>query len=194
MGLFGYTHVHTSAGSCTSGFMSTFVGAVLQVTIPNFIDSLYILSAIVDDVQEKNCFYVVLKGLALTRWKHVDRRTLKRCVDLNACDIRSDFCPVRIFSLHERAGGLVLELFSILGDPGAVIQVGRKGTTKVFKYGRNSPCMGTDSHQTISKNSSECLLLIGHKKCFALLCPISEESLLSSFRDFVHDDYCLDDG
>ena len=27
----------------------------------------------------------------------------------------------------------------ILGDPGAVSQVGRKGTTKVFKYGRKSP-------------------------------------------------------
>ena len=27
----------------------------------------------------------------------------------------------------------------ILGDPGAVSRVGRKGTTKVFKYGQNSP-------------------------------------------------------
>ena len=27
----------------------------------------------------------------------------------------------------------------ILGDPGAVSQVGRKGGTKVFKYGRKSP-------------------------------------------------------
>ena len=141
MGLFGYTHAHTSAGSCTSGFMSTLVEAVLQVMTPHYIDFLFILSAIVDDVQEKNCFYEVLKGLALTRWKHVDRRTLKRCVDLNACDIRSDFCPVRIFSLHERAGGL--ELFSILGDPGAVSQVGRKGGRKVFKYGRNSPRVPT---------------------------------------------------
>ena len=34
--------------------------------------------------------------------------------------------------------------------------------------------LGTDSHQTISKNSSGCQLLIGHKKCFVLLCPISE--------------------
>ena len=29
-------------------------------------------------------------------------------------------------------------------------------------------------HQTISKDSSGCRLLIGHKKCFVLLCPISE--------------------
>ena len=28
---------------------------------------------------------------------------------------------------------------SILGDPGAVSRVGRKGGTKVFKYGRKSP-------------------------------------------------------
>ena len=41
--------------------------------------------------------------------------------------------------------------------------------------------MGTESHQTISKNSSRCRLLIGHKKCFVLLCPIGEQSLLSSY-------------
>ena len=47
----------------------------------------------------------------------------------------------------------------------------------------------TDSHQTISKRSSECWLPIGHKKCFVLLCPISEQFLLSSFCEFVHDRY-----
>ena len=31
----------------------------------------------------------------------------------------------------------------ILGDPGAVSQVGRKGETKVFKYGRKSPWVPT---------------------------------------------------
>ena len=54
--------------------------------------------------------------------------------------------------------------------------------------------LGTDSHRTISKNSSRCRLLIGHTKCFVLLCPISEQFLLSSFREFVHDGYCLDHG
>ena len=48
----------------------------------------------------------------------------------------------------------------------------------------------TDSHRTISKNSSGCRLLIGLKKCFVLLCPIGEQFLLSSFREFVHDGYC----
>ena len=52
--------------------------------------------------------------------------------------------------------------------------------------------LGTDSHRTISKNSSGCRLLIGHKKCFVLLCPIGEQHLLSSFREFVHDGYWLD--
>ena len=51
--------------------------------------------------------------------------------------------------------------------------------------------LGTDSHRTISKNSSGCRLLIGYKKCFVLLCPIGEQFLLSSFREFVHDGYCL---
>ena len=54
--------------------------------------------------------------------------------------------------------------------------------------------LGTDSYRTISKNSSGCRLLIGHKKCFVLLCPIGEQHLLSSFREFVHDGYWLDHG
>ena len=33
-----------------------------------------------------------------------------------------------------------------------------------------------------------------HKTCFVLLCPIGEQFLLSSFREFVHDCYCLDHG
>ena len=41
--------------------------------------------------------------------------------------------------------------------------------------------LGTDSHRTISKRSSECWLLIGHKKCFVLLCPIGEQFLVSSY-------------
>ena len=47
--------------------------------------------------------------------------------------------------------------------------------------------LGTDSQQTISKQSSECWFLIGHKKYFVLLCLIGEQFLLSSFRGFVHD-------
>ena len=31
----------------------------------------------------------------------------------------------------------------ILGDPGAVSRVGRKGRTKVFKYGRKNPWVPT---------------------------------------------------
>ena len=49
----------------------------------------------------------------------------------------------------------------------------------------------TYSHRTISKLSRECWFLIGHKKCFVLLCPIGEQHLLSSFREFVHDGYYL---
>ena len=45
--------------------------------------------------------------------------------------------------------------------------------------------LGTDSHRTISKYSIGCRLLIGHKKCFVLLCSIGEQFLLSYFREFV---------
>ena len=58
----------------------------------------------------------------------------------------------------------------ILGDPGAVSRVRRKGGTKI----RAKEPLGTDSHRTISKTSSGCRLLIGPKKCFVLLCPIGE--------------------
>ena len=46
------------------------------------------------------------------------------------------------------------------------------------------------TYETISKRSSEFWLLIGHKRCFALLCPIGEQLLLSSFWVFVHVGYC----
>ena len=52
--------------------------------------------------------------------------------------------------------------------------------------------LGTDSHRTISKNSNGCRLLIGHKKCFVLLCPIGEHISMCSFCVFLRDGYCLD--
>ena len=71
-------------------------------------------------------------------------------------------------------------------------QSGReKGRDESIQVRAKEP-LGTDSHRTISKNSSGCRLLIGHKKCFVLLCPIGEQFLLSSFREFVHNGYCFD--
>ena len=61
------------------------------------------------------------------------------------------------------------------------------------KFSSKEP-LGSNSHRATSKNSSGCRLLIGRKKCFVLLCPISEQILLSSFRKFVHDGYCFDHG
>ena len=66
-----------------------------------------------------------------------------------------------------------------------------KGRDESFQVRAKEP-LGTDSHRAISKNSSWCRVLIGHKKCFVLLCPIGEQFLLSSFREFVHDGYCFD--
>ena len=65
-----------------------------------------------------------------------------------------------------------------------------KRLNKSFQVRVKEP-LGTDSHRTISKNSSRCWLLIGQKKYFVLLCPIVEQFLLSSFHEFVHDGYCL---
>ena len=65
-------------------------------------------------------------------------------------------------------------------------QSGReKGYDESFQVQAKKP-LDTDSQQTISKNSSGCWLLIGHKKCFVSLCPIGEQFLLTSFCEFVH--------
>ena len=73
-------------------------------------------------------------------------------------------------------------------------QLGReKGRDESFQVRTKEP-LGTDSHRTISKTSSGYRFLIGHKKCFVLLCPIGEQFLLSFFREFVHDGYCFDHG
>ena len=56
---------------------------------------------------------------------------------------------------------------------------------------REKELLGTDSHRTISKNSGGFRLLIGQKKCVVLLCPIGEQFLRSSFREFIHDGYFL---
>ena len=77
----------------------------------------------------------------------------------------------------------------ILGDPGAVSRVGIKGATKVFKYGRKSPWVPTLT-ELFPKIQADAGSWLG-KKCSVLLCPIGEQFLLSSFREFVHDGYCL---
>ena len=70
-------------------------------------------------------------------------------------------------------------------------QSGReKRRDEIFKARAEEP-LGTDSHRIISERSSERRLLIGHKKCFVLLCPICEQVLVSSLREFIHDGYCL---
>ena len=68
-------------------------------------------------------------------------------------------------------------------------QSGReKRRDEIFQARAEEP-LGTDPHRIISERSSERRLLIGHKKCFVLLCPIGEQHLLSSFRELVHGCY-----
>ena len=67
-----------------------------------------------------------------------------------------------------------------------------KAQRKFSSTGGRGP--GCRLSPAISKRSSECWLLIGHKKCFVLLCPIGEQHLLSSFREFVRDGYWPDHG
>ena len=71
-----------------------------------------------------------------------------------------------------------------------------KRKDKSFQVRAKEP-LGTDSHQTISKPSSGCRLLIGPKKCFVLLCPIGEHIsrvLFMCSYTTANDGYCLDHG
>ena len=82
-------------------------------------------------------------------------------------------------------------LFRLISQLCSSSESGReKKRDESFQIRAKEP-LGTDSHRTISKNSSGCRLLIGHKKCFVLLCPIGEQFLPNSFREFLHDGYCL---
>ena len=79
---------------------------------------------------------------------------------------------------------------TILGDPGAVSRVGKKGAKKVFKHAQKSPWVPT--HQTISNRTVNRMLAPDWvQKTFVLLCLIGEQNLMSYFRVFVHDRYCL---
>ena len=68
----------------------------------------------------------------------------------------------------------------ILRESGAGQSAREKEREESLQVRAKEP-LGTDSHRAISKNSSGCRLLIGHKKCFVLLCAIGEQFLLSSF-------------
>ena len=71
---------------------------------------------------------------------------------------------------------------------GQSVGPGEKARRKFSSTGGKAPRYRLSPNH---KRSSECWLLIGHRKWFALLCPIGEQFLLSSFREFVHDCYYL---
>ena len=81
----------------------------------------------------------------------------------------------------------------ILGDPGAVSRVGRKGGTKVFKYGRKSPLVPTltELFPKIQADAAPDWA----QKMLCIIVPnrrtVYPEGL---FREFVHDHYCRDHG
>ena len=84
----------------------------------------------------------------------------------------------------------LLSVLVILGDPGAVSRAGRKVATKVLRHRRKSPWVPilTGPFPNGQANAGW-LADWAQKKCFVLLCPIGEQHLQSSFREFVHE--CL---
>ena len=105
----------------------------------------------------------------------------------------------RIFLFIMRSGFALLnaswrEVYHIASSEtqGQSVGSGEKAGRKFLL--RSKEPLGTDSHRTISKNSSRCRLLIGRKKLLCIIVPNRRTHLLSSFRVFVHDGYCLDHG
>ena len=72
---------------------------------------------------------------------------------------------------------------------GRSVGPGEKARQKFSSTGGKAPGyrLSTDHFQTVKRM----LAPDWHKKCFVLLCPIGEQHLLSSFREFVHDGYYL---
>ena len=85
-------------------------------------------------------------------------------------------------------------LATILGDPGAVSQVGRKlrARRKFSSEGERAPWYSLSPNYF--QKFKRMLAPDWAQKCFVLLCPIGEQFLLSSFREFVHDSHCFDGG
>ena len=91
-----------------------------------------------------------------------------------------------------------VKLFRLLGScwystssetQGQSVRPGLKARRTFSSMGGRAP--GYRLSPDHSKRPRECWFLTGHKKFFVLLCPIGEQHLLSSFREFVHDGYYL---
>ena len=79
----------------------------------------------------------------------------------------------------------------ILGDPGAVSRVGGKGRTKIASTGKRAP--GYRLSPNYLQKFKPMPAPDWAQKCLVLLCPIGEQFLLSSFREFVHDGFFFED-
>ena len=79
-------------------------------------------------------------------------------------------------------------LHTILRDPGAVSRAGKKGATKVFKHGGKSPWVPTLAGPFTNGQANAGSWLDIKKALY--YCAQSA----SSFRELVHDVYCLDHG
>ena len=75
---------------------------------------------------------------------------------------------------------IIHRIFIILGDPGVVSRAAREKVRRKWK----SPWLPTLTGPFPNGQENA-----GNKKCFVLLCPIGEQFLVSSFREFVHDGY-----
>ena len=81
---------------------------------------------------------------------------------------------------------------SILGDPGAVSRVERKCATKVSSKSGRAPGyrLSPDHFQKFKRMPAPDWA----QKMLCIIMPNRRAHLLSSFRVFVHDSYCLDHG
>ena len=99
-------------------------------------------------------------------WSFMTKSIFPSALRNNTCTVFTRCCPA-----------------TILGDPGAVSRVGRKGGTKVFKYGRRASGyrLSPNYFQTFKQMPAPSWA----QKMLCIIVPNQGTALLSSFGEFV---------
>ena len=111
----------------------------------------------------------IIERLPYSRWPSTDSTDNRAGTHRVCCLVPLSLTPQQRRSLIKRKPQVILGIAKTTSLSSSCSPV---SLTAI-----NGRALGTDSHRTISKRSSECWLLIGHNKCFVLFCPIGEQHL-----------------
>ena len=134
------------------------------------------------------------KSAAIRREPAVRARSQKSCKSRLSRSSRSSSVSLAVVKKKEQLALAQLKTKQVLREPssetqGRSVGPGEKARQKFSSTGGKAPGyrLSPDHFQTIKRM----LVPDWAQKCFVLLCPIGEQHLLSSFREFVHDGFYL---